>query len=110
MSNTPTESEFDKELDRALTNHRIWVYGVLSERNDKTLTQEEFVRENARYQAQTIKAIKQAVDKHVIGEDDKNYPFAESEIVNIEGYNTLMGGRNLLRREQRVALYGGDKK
>ncbi|WP_148209197.1 hypothetical protein [Rhodococcus erythropolis] len=135
MSNTPTESEFDKELDRALTNHRIWVYGVLSECNDKTLTQEEFVRENARYQAQAIKAIKQAVDKHVICEDiEFEYiPYTEihsdySETIRrIADFAGVMACsvcktienvpdghvceiENRRKQQQRKALYGRDKK
>ncbi|WP_336874388.1 hypothetical protein [Rhodococcus qingshengii] len=98
MSNTPTESEFDKELDRALTNHRIWAYGVLSERNDKTLTQEEFVRENAKYQSQGIKAIKQEVDKQV--DQLQTYKFttgSEDKMVMLDDVKALY-------------LYGGDKK
>lgn len=95
MSNTPTESEFDKELK--LMIDKIGHAGANGDSRKET-------------QTIYLKAFKQAVDKHVIGEDDKNYPFAESDIVNIEGYNTLMGGRNLLRREQHNVLYGGDKK
>lgn len=99
MSNAPTESEFDKELG-----------GILSAYASYTHVPKVFKTSAEMDKSEAIAAIKQAVDKHVIGEDDKNYPFSESEIVNIEGYNTLMGGRNLLRREQHVALYGGDKK
>lgn len=98
MSNTPTESEFDKAI--LLIEHEWMLEG----------RSEEQIHAVRNFLSAKLPAIKQAVDEHVIGEDDKNYPFAESEIVNIEGYNTLMGGRNLLRREQHVALYGGDKK
>lgn len=82
MSNTPTESEFDKAMH--LIEHEWMLEG----------RSEEQIHGVRNFLGAKLPAIKQAVDKHVIGEDDKNYPFAESEIVNIEGYNTLMGGRN----------------
>ncbi|BBE45487.1 MULTISPECIES: hypothetical protein [Rhodococcus] len=118
MSNTPTESEFDKELDRALTNHRIWVYGVLSECNDKTLTQEELVRENAKYQAQAIKAIKQAVDRHVIGMDALSLAVSPPirigdigrEWTRVHDEYKKASIESGLQFRQRKALCGGDKK
>lgn len=56
----------------------------------------------------TKQALLRWVADEVIGEDDKNYPYEESDLVDIEGYNKLMGGRNLLRREQiaRLAQHG----
>lgn len=113
MSNTPTESEFDKAMH--LIEHEWMLEG----------RSEEQIHGVRNFLSAKLPAIKQAVDKHVIGEDSQD----NQVIVHYPGGVISHGGRvkeygpsvssganifsvtnNKLRAGQRKALYGGDKK
>ena len=111
MSNTPTESEFDKELREILDNHRFdqdWMntkhenHEGVSEHVNTCIVcnkMETLSRRN-------IEAIKQAVDKHVIGEDE----IEDIDLSKSAKSRWGVRARNRVRVEQRFNLYGGDKK
>ncbi|QEX10945.1 hypothetical protein F6X56_15080 [Rhodococcus erythropolis] len=86
MTNTPTESEFDKEL-KDIQENGWWCVSRMSSVNlcDSCMG----------VMAQQRESIKQAVDKHVIGEYSK--------------YPSHYGVSDVLH-DERKALYGGDKK
>jgi len=80
-------TEFDKELDEPL-------YELI----DYKRGENELVDKNI---DQAIKAIKQAVDKYVIGEDEP----INLRILGVENA-TYPANRNSLRIEQRQSLWG----
>lgn len=90
MSNTPTESEFDKELDKIFDDYVM--IGETFSTNPKDTKDIPYLK----------KAIKQAVDKHVIGEK----PYYDDE----DAYADEKRGMHNLIDEQHINLYGGDKK
>lgn len=95
MSNTPTESEFDKEINELLNDSALEIYRFkLYEPSAEWDGKKQSVRE----------AIKQSVDRHVIGENLR----AES-LTTLDLINARMA-QNRLKDHQRKALYGGDKK
>lgn len=99
MSNTPTESEFDKEMK--LMIDEIGHAGANGDNRKET-------------QTIYLKAIKQAVDKHVIG-DPINVHSRSNLYASKPGTEGLEQkwydlGTNGRVEEQRKALYGGDKK
>lgn len=94
MSNTPTESEFDKELMRIL---RAFAESI------QLLTLYPEVDGDAE---DPVMAIKQAVDKHVIGEDE----IEDIDLSKSAKSRWGVRARNRVRSEERVNLYGGDKK
>ena len=98
MTNTPTESEFDKELDHIMG----WCSGTAHSPcwYDENITGRGLSGYDEDMLAKT--AIKQAVEKHVIGEIPP-----ESEHWRYNGE-----ARGVIKRavEQRKSLYGGDEK
>lgn len=103
MPNTPTESEFDKELDK-----RFHEYLGGTPDDDELEDWREFKA-----------AIKQAVDKHVIGEDNlicETYPEKNGTYCNkckhcrVRNNDEFINGYEYKAEMSRKALYGGDKK
>lgn len=91
MSNTPTESEFDKKMKEIL--YEVW-------RNGRDGTD--------RYESvfNSLHDSKQAFDKHVIGEDE----IEDIDLSKSAKSRWGVRARNRVRVEQRVNLYGGDEK
>ncbi|WEX02781.1 hypothetical protein [Rhodococcus sp. RCBS9] len=95
MSNTPTESEFDKELSRLLNDFALEIYKFkLYEPSAEWDGKKKSARE----------AIKLAVDKNVIGENLRTESLTTSGLINARM------AQNRLKDHQRRNLYGGDKK
>lgn len=110
MTNAPTESEFDKELDHIMG----WCSGIA---HSPCWYDENIIGKNLTgYDEDMLakEAIKRAVDKHVIG-DPINVHSRSNLYASKPGTEGLEQkwydlGTNGRVEEQRKALYGGDKK
>gem|GEM_PF-3761671 len=107
MNITPTESEFDKELG-----------GILSGYASYTHVPKVFKTSAEMDKSEAIAAIKQAVDKHVIGMDALalaiSPPIRVAELgrewTSQHDEYKKASIESAMQRRQRKALYGGDKK